>query len=253
MKVKIDGLSINLETYGKGKILVFIHGWGGNLHSLFPIARQLNYKSVLIDLPGFGQSETPSSPIDSFKYASIIQKLLENSGINEAILIGHSFGGKIAAIIASKKPEWLKGLVLISSPGIKLKKSLNVEIKKFIYKTLKKLISILPNNEKFVEKLRNKFGSEDFKNSKGTMREILKIVVEEDISDILSEINCKTLLIWGEKDKDVPVKVGLKFNELIKNSKLIVYENAGHFPYLENFDVFINDLNNFLREVYEHE
>jgi len=253
MKIKINGLSINLETHGKGKIVIFLHGWGGNLHSLYPVARQLNYKTVLIDLPGFGQSDIPNSPISSFEYASIIQKLIESSGINKAVLIGHSFGGKIATIIASKNPEWLKGLVLISSPGVKLKKPLFVQLKKYTYIVLKKIISIFPNNEKILEKLRNLFGSEDFKNSKGIMRETLKIVVNEDISNILREIKSKTLLIWGKKDRDVPLKVGIKFNELIKNSKLIVYENAAHFPYLENFDTFLNDLNNFLSEVFKHE
>jgi pimeloyl-ACP methyl ester carboxylesterase len=253
MKLKIDDLTVNLETHGKGKIVIFLHGWGGNLYSLFPVARQLNYKSILIDLPGFGKSTTPNNPISSFEYAAIIEKLIENSAIDEAVLVGHSFGGKIAAIIASHNPEWLKGLVLISSPGIKLSEPLHFKFKKYIYKTLKKIISILPKNEKTLEILRNIFGSEDFKNSKGILREILKIVVNEDISNLLVKIQSKTLLIWGKRDKDVPLKVGIKFNELIKNSKLIVYENAGHFPYLENFDSFINDLNNFLSEVYQNE
>ncbi|SHH47116.1 alpha/beta fold hydrolase [Thermosipho atlanticus] len=253
MKKNVNGININFEITGKGKIVVFLHGWGGNLHSFYPITRLLDYQSVLIDLPGFGKSDIPNSTIDSFEYANYIQKLIEELKIDEAILVGHSFGGKVAAIIASNNPKWLKGLVLISSPGIKTKKKLKITIKIFFYKFLKKIISVFPKKEIILEKLKNKFGSEDFKRSTGTMREILKKVVNEDISDTIQSIKCKTLLIWGENDKDVPVSIGKKYNEKIRNSRLIIYKNAGHFPYIENFEKFLSDFNNFLSEVYKND
>ncbi|MBO8161381.1 MAG: alpha/beta hydrolase [Thermosipho sp. (in: Bacteria)] len=249
---EIRGLKINYEVIGKGKNIIFLHGWGGNLHSLHPIAKQINYRSILIDLPGFGKSDIPDRIIDSFEYAEIINELIDSFNLSEAVLVGHSFGGKIATIIASKNPKWLRGLVIIASPGIKIKKDLKTLLKIYTYKFLKKIVSLFPQKEKYLEKLKKKFGSEDYRNAKDIMREILKKVINEDISNILSKINCKTLLIWGKKDKAVPKIVGQKFNELIKESKLVMYENAGHFPYLENFERFISDLNNFLSEVYKN-
>lgn len=253
MKRTVNGININFKVIGKGKTIIFLHGWGGNLRSFFPVARELNYKSILIDLPGFGESDTPTSVMSSFEYAGHIQKLIESLNIKEAVLVGHSFGGKIAAIIASNNPKWLKGLVLISSSGIKVKRNLGILIKIYTYKLLKKIISIFSKNEITLEKLKNKFGSEDFKRSTGVMREILKKVVNEEISDILGSIKCKTLLIWGENDKDTPIKIARKFNRKIKNSQLIIYENAGHFPYLENFEKFLIDFNTFLSEVHKNE
>ena len=63
----------------------------------------------------------------------------------------------------------------------------------------------------------------------------------------LKKINCPTLLIWGDKDTAVPINRAYELNKLIKNSKLIVYENCTHYAYLEKLDEVCNEINNFIK------
>lgn len=249
MKKKISDITINYKVIENGtKNILFLHGWGANLNSFLPVAKELKCRSFLIDLPGFGESSLPNSIYSSYDYANLIERFINELNLDSLILVGHSFGGKIASLIASKNPSWLEKVVIISSPGIKTKKKFKTRLKIFTYKLLAKIFYTF-GLKKSLEKLRNKFGSQDYKSSKGIMREILKNVINEDISTELKKIKKDTLIIFGKNDDAVPVEVGIKFNQYIENSKLIVYENAGHFPFLENFDSFLYDLKKFIGEI----
>ncbi|ABR30354.1 alpha/beta hydrolase [Thermosipho melanesiensis] len=227
---------------GNKKNILFLHGWGASFLYYKQIAKKLEYTSILLDLPGFGKSPIPKKIMTSFDYANVISQFVEFLNLKDVVVVGHSFGGKIAAILASKNPEWMDKLVIISAPGIK-RRNLKLKTKVAIYKILFRIFRTFGFN---VNRLREKFGSEDYKNSKGIMREILKGVVSEDISEEIKKINKNTLIIWGEFDDAVPIYVAKEYKRLIKNSKLIIYENAGHFPFLENIDRFLKDLKNFV-------
>lgn len=251
-KMTIKNIEINYKIIdnNSNNNIVFLHGWGGNSNSFLPVARQLDkYNSYLIDLPGFGESSLPNTVFSSYDYAKIIKNFISNLKINNITLVGHSFGGKIASIIASENPSWLSSLVIISAPGIKYQKPLSIRWKIFLYKSLSRFFKIL-GLKNIINSLSKKFGSDDYRNSHGIMREILKNIVNEDISNDIKNISKKTLIIWGENDDSVPLIVGKKYNEFIKNSELIVYPNARHFPFLESFDKFLNDLKKFLGEIY---
>ncbi|OOC44896.1 alpha/beta fold hydrolase [Thermosipho sp. 1074] len=234
---------IHYEIIPKGKKnILFLHGWGADFSYFKPIAEKLEYTSILVDLPGFGKSSKPPFVMSSFDYANTIENFIESLNLDSISLIGHSFGGKIAAILASKNPKWLDKLVIISAPGIR-RKNLKLRCKVLTYKLLVKVFKFLNLNTQY---LRERFGSEDFKNSQGIMREILKVVVNEDISEELKKIKSETLIIWGDLDNAVSFDVVKEFERLIQNSKLIIYKNVSHFPFLENYDRFLNDLKIFL-------
>lgn len=255
MFVEIDGLKIFYNIKGDGNPVILLHGWGANSDSLYPIYNYLknNYYVINLDLPGFGRSDIPLNSLNGEDYKNIILKFINYLNLKNYTIIGHSFGGRIGIRIAKENPTELKSLILIDSAGIREKKKVKQKISESTFKLLKKLVLKIikgKNQEKFLDKLRNIFGSTDYKSQKGVMRETLVKIVNEDLTSYLKDIKTETLIIWGENDKELPVKHAYIMNNLIKKSKLVIIQNAGHFPFLDNLIKVLNSIESFLEEVY---
>ena len=123
MKILIKDININYEVSGVGPPLFFLHGWGCDLHTFDKLAREINedFTVYQIDLPEFGESEI-SSEYSLDEYADIINEFCLSLAINNPIILGHSFGGRVGIVYASKYK--IKKLVLVSSPGVKQKFSI---------------------------------------------------------------------------------------------------------------------------------
>ena len=106
MEFKYKDVSINYDYYNnKSKVnLVFLHGWGQNIDMMMPIAKPFIKRNnvLIIDLPGFGLSDEPNYEWDIYEYADMVHSLVEKLKIDNPILIGHSFGGKISLCYATK-------------------------------------------------------------------------------------------------------------------------------------------------------
>ena len=235
---KIKDLNINYIQYGKGKDIVLLHGWGQNIQMMDPLGKNLcdNFKITILDLPGFGSSEIPKFAYNINDYTELLHEFLSELHIDNPILIGHSFGGRIAINYTSLYK--VNKLVLFGSPFIvREKKGLKIKI----LKTLKN-IPILDN---LAETMKNYLGSEDYKQAKGIMREILVKTVNTDLRESASKINVETLLIWGENDTAVPVSEAKELENTIKDSALIVLPGT-HYCYLENLNHVVSILEHFL-------
>ena len=97
-----------------------------------------------------------------------------------------------------------------------------------------------------IDKYKNKFGSEDYRNADDTMKEVFKNVVNEDLKEYLPNIKVSTLLIWGDRDLETPIEDAKLMEKLIPDSGLVIIQGAGHFSYLENTRFFITVVNKFL-------
>ncbi|MBU5256642.1 alpha/beta fold hydrolase [Tissierella praeacuta] len=248
----IEGLSINYIVEGQGRDVLVLHGWGANINTVLPIVNILKNKFRVhaLDLPGFGKSEEPKKPIDSFKYAEIVKNYMDNMGIKKVVLIGHSFGGKLSIILGSKYPEIVDKIVLVNSAGLIPKRGPKYYIKVYTFKAAKLLYKILffwLKNEEKMEKFYKKFGSTDYKASSGVMRNILVTVVNENLLPLLNKIEAPTLLIWGDKDTATPLYMGKIMESQIKDSGLVVLEGTGHYSYLEDYQRFTVILRSFLQ------
>lgn len=84
--------------------------------------------------------------------------------------------------------------------------------------------------------MKNHFGSEDYRNSTPIMRETMVRLINEDMTNLLSNIKLPTLLIWGENDTATPIEDAVLMNDLIPNSKLVKLENCSHYVFLEKLD-----------------
>ena len=139
MEAIIKKTSINYDYYNNSSTvtLVFLHGWGQNIEMMFPLAKPFlqKYNCLLIDLPGFGKSNEPPYPWSLDDYADMLNELLKKLNIKKVIIIGHSFGGKIALVYALKYN--VEKLVILAAPFMqKIKKpTLKMRFYKFIKKT----------------------------------------------------------------------------------------------------------------------
>jgi len=241
MEKVINGVKINYVLYGEGEYtLVLLHGWGQNIEMMKPIGDKLfkEYKILIIDLPGFGKSEEPKNEWMLNDYVSLLHNLFSELNIENIVLKGHSFGGKIALLYASKYN--IKKLVLLASPFKKEIQKLSLKTK--ILKTAKK-IPVLNKLEGFAKK---KIGSTDYRNASDIMRKILVNHVNLDISEDVKKINCPTLIIWGSNDTIAPLERAYELEKLIKDSGVVVYENCTHYAYLERINQTIMVLKSFL-------
>ncbi|MBR3661341.1 MAG: alpha/beta hydrolase [Bacilli bacterium] len=234
---KIRDLNINYIQYGNGEDVVLLHGWGQNIQMMDPLGKNLdNFKITILDLPGFGSSEIPKFAYTINDYTDVLHEFLEELKINNPILIGHSFGGRIAINYASIYK--VNKLVLFGSPFLVREKT-GLKVK--VLKTLKN-IKLLNN---IAETMKNYMGSEDYKAANGVMREILVKTVNTDLSEAANKIKCDTLLIWGENDEAVPIEEAKELEKTIKDSALIVLPGS-HYCYLENLSHVTSILEHFL-------
>ena len=235
---KIKDLNINYIQYGKGKDVVLLHGWGQNIKMMDPLGKNLmdNFKITILDLPGFGSSEIPKFAYTINDYTELLHEFLNELNIDNPILIGHSFGGRVAINYASLYK--VEKLVLFGSPFIvREKKGLKVKV----LKTLKKIKFL----DGIAEFMKNYLGSEDYKAASGVMREILVKTVNTDLRAAASKISVPTLLLWGENDTAVPVSEAKELESTIKDSALIVLQGT-HYCYLENLSHVVSILEHFL-------
>lgn len=255
MNINIDDLNINYKLLGENNsnTIVILHGWGASIESFNPVSNYLskNNKVYVIDLPGFGSSDEPKRDFFIVDYANIINKFLKQLNIENSTLIGHSFGGRVIMKLVGDLGYTPKNIILVDSAGIKPKRKIDYYFKVYSYKTVKMLIKLFNSKDKaeeIISELRKKAGSTDYKTASDIMKKVLINTVNEDLRYCLPNIKVPTLLIWGENDKDTPVKDAKIIEKLIPDSGLIVFKNAGHYSYLDKLNDFLVIVNNFLKE-----
>lgn len=242
MQKKIKDITIHYIDYGKkdGKPLVFLHGWGQNIEMMKPIAApfQKEFRLIIFDLPGFGESSEPTTPWQLQEYVEVIHSVLKELKIEIPTLLGHSFGGKISLLYASEYP--VEKLVLFGSPYKKEIQKTSMKVK--VLKGLKK-VPVINKLEGFAKK---HIGSRDYKAASPIMRQILVNHVNLDLTDKIKNIKAPTLLIWGTLDTEVPLEQAYEIESIIPDAAVIVYENCTHYAYLENLQKTIQVLRNFV-------
>lgn len=253
MNINVEGLELNYIMEGSGDPVLILHGWGASIASVRPIVNALSgtHKVVALDLPGFGNSETPVEVFGSFHYADIIKMFIDRLGIERLSLVGHSFGGKLSIILSARHPELVDKLVLIDSAGLIPRRTLKYHLKVRGFKLMKllwRLVFFWEDEPVRMERLYKKFGSDDYQNAQGIMRKILVRVVNENLKPILKDIKAPTLLIWGDKDEATPVYQAKTMEREIKDSGLVIFEGAGHFSYIDEYNRFSLVLKAFFKE-----
>ena len=237
----INDVAVNYIDYGEeNNTIVLLHGWGQNIEMMKPVGDRFkkNNRIIIVDLPGFGMSEEPTYIWTLNDYVECVKELLDKLDVKNPILIGHSFGGKISLLYASKYN--VKKLILFGSPYKQEIKELSTKTK--ILKFLKK-VPIINKLEGFAKK---HIGSTDYRKASDTMRKIMVEHVNLDIEEDVKKIEAPTLLVWGTMDTEVPVERAYELEKIMKDAGVVVYEGCSHYAYLERLEQTIKVLKSFI-------
>lgn len=239
MKIKVKNVLVNYIQYGEGKDILLLHGWGQNIEMMKMLGDNFSdrFRITILDFPGFGFSEEPSESWNIKDYADMLEEFINELDIKKPIIMGHSFGGRVA--IRYSADHVVEKIVLFGSPCVREDTELPLSVK--ILKGIKKL----PGMDKIGEFAKNFIGSRDYKAASPIMRQTLVNVVNEDLSKYAKEIDCPTLLIWGENDLEAPVSDAKILESIMVDAALIVLPGT-HYAYIENLGQVVNILNNFI-------
>jgi len=227
------------------KNILFLHGWrseGAVWHDIAMQVQKEKCNVFTLDLPGFGGSSVPGNVFTITDYATIVSDFIEKMKIIKVILVGHSFGGRVALRVTSTNSSCIEKLVLVDSAGF-------VNTEKQQLKWLSKIVKPLfaPS---FMQGIRKKIytmlGAEDYLATPELQKTFVNIV-GEDLSGDLPRIHVPTLLLWGAQDTSTPVSYGEKMNHMIADSHLVVLPDAGHFSFVDKPKEFLAALMNFIQ------
>jgi pimeloyl-ACP methyl ester carboxylesterase len=244
-QIVIEGLLTNYQIFGDtGEVLLILPGWKRSINEWIEVAKSFSsrYKVVLLDLPGFdGATAMPKETFGVFEYVDFVKKFLAKLKIDKCTVLGHSFGGRIGIVLAAEGNNVNK-LILVDSSGIE-RKSLYVKIMHVLKIISLPFLVILPT---FIRnKIRDLVGSQDYKTA-GQMRKILIKITNQNLESFLPIIKVPTFIIWGDKDKVLPVSQAKVFKEGIKNSKVRIAWGAKHDPHLQKTEQFMTILKEIL-------
>jgi pimeloyl-ACP methyl ester carboxylesterase len=236
--------------------IVCLHGWGRDHHDFDVLLGGSVFNGQLdglaIDLPGFGKSPPPPIPWDSSGYAGVVAEVIEEAVIGETkergdpgpssasgavvrggqavVVLGHSFGGRVALALASSRPDLVRALILVGVPLVRIEKRPKAPLAYRLAKTIHRLGVLSPEA---MERIRRRYGSADYRASQGIMRDVLVRTVNESYEQELQRLEHPVTLIWGSEDSVVPLAVAERASRLIRRSRLEVVEGADHYDILE--------------------
>jgi len=247
-KIEIEGIVYSILRGGKkgGTPILFLHGWGSKAESYrksFDFLPEDFPEVVLPNLPGFGFAPIPKTAWGIKEYAEWVDKLVRKLGLEELILAGHSFGGRLTIYIASHYPEKLKGIILYATAGTTKRNQTRLSFLNIVTKAGKAVMSmpglnlLYPVAEKILYK---SIGNTDYLYA-GEKREIFKKVINEDLSAFVKNITVPTQLLWGEDDFETPLADAEYIHQSVPNSELKVIPGQGHVMHSRSPELFAQE------------
>ncbi|MDE5975672.1 MAG: alpha/beta hydrolase [Muribaculaceae bacterium] len=253
----MDGQIIHYEETGNpdGRPVVLMHGWGCDHTTVRSIASGVEggCRVLNIDLPGHGKSPEPSDVWGVDDFTRCIEKFISRLQLENPVLIGHSFGGRISLLLSSRNP--IEKMVLVDAAGIKPKRKLKYYLKVYSFKAWKKLILVIYGKERgeaILERERSKRGSADYRNSSPMMRAIMSRCVNEDLKKFMPSIKASTLLVWGENDTATPLSDAKTMEKLIPDAGLVSFAGCGHYSFLDNPAGFRSVMKEFFKPEFKN-
>lgn len=240
MHVIADSLLTEYDAYGEDDlpVVLLLHGWGDSAAGWKDFAQKLSgsYRVVVPSLPGFGGTQQPKSPWGLTDYALYVAAFVKKLQLKPHVIIGHSNGGAIAIRMLARGFLSTDKLVLLASAGIRTSDKSRKTVLNVVAKMGKIVAVPLPDKmrNRLRRKLYNMAGSDLL--FAEHMQETFKRVVKDDVQDDAKLISVPTLLVYGKNDDATPVVFGEQFNELIKDSRLEIIPDNGHFLHRDEPD-----------------
>lgn len=267
--VEIDGRKICYVDEGTGPALLLVHGLGGSICNWAPTIEHFKrtHRVVAIDLPGFGKSQGSASDCGVECFAGAVRALLSELGIDRVSIAGNSLGGLITINLALNHSDLIENIVLVDSAGthgfpellkvalVKLppawvKRAVLFGVSYIVRFSFAYRLAGIYNLNEYTRVLLDEATS---MSRREDLEDYLEIYIRTSVTalherydDRLGEISKPTLIVWGQKDMGVPLKVGQRINRLIKGSFLVAIPDAAHVPQLDQPEAFNAALERFL-------
>lgn len=269
-RVRLPGAEVNYAEIGEGEPILFVHGlagcWQNWLENLPHFGK--THRAIALDLPGFGESPMPSWPIDMPAYGRLIHDFCEKLGIDRAAaLVGNSMGGFVSTEAVVERPARFERLVLVSAAGISFAERAgrrDAALTRMFEATVPHLAG---PRRTWLARPRGRqiaFGN-IFHYPNRVRPELLHELIDPSIRSLgfadairaiggydsrhrLAEIQIPTMIVWGLRDRIVPVEAAIGYHRLISDSRLELFERTGHVPQIERPERFNALLDDFLSE-----
>jgi pimeloyl-ACP methyl ester carboxylesterase len=242
---RVEGVSGMLRTFAGGRLfgtrsggdeptVLALHGWGRTHRDFDAVLRPAGaseLSAIAVDLPGFGATPPPPEPWGSADYAAYVGAVLEEMHL-PIVVVGHSFGGRVALHLASARPESVRALVLTGVPLLRVRPPRRPPL---AYRGVRLLHRAGLLGEERLERARRRYGSADYAAAVGVMRKVLGRTVAESYEAQLDTLACPVTLVWGADDVTVPVAVARAALERLAGDRagdaaeLVVLPGVGHF------------------------
>lgn len=230
----LAGGEVMAERYGAAPArVVALHGWLRTHHDFDAVLR--GFDAVAPDLPGFGATAPPPEAWGSARYAEALARVLEGEAA-PVVLVGHSFGGRVAVCLAAARPELVSALVLSGVPLLRPegmaapRPSLRLRAAKAMHRA-----GMLSDAR--LEARRRRSGPADYRAVSGVMRDVFVRVVNETsdgtYTAALASLGCPLELVWGANDTAAPRVVAETAATLAGDARVHVLEGVGHLTPLE--------------------
>ena len=269
VEIVADGVNLSCYLAGRGTPVVMLHGLGGGKLSLFPLMAELSerHRVIVPDLPGHGESEKPMAEYSPRYYAKVVRHLLDAVGAERAVVIGNSLGGRIALELALRSPARVAALALLGPavPGFRWRYVMGFTRvfptgigalpfplrERWMRVALGRLFAdpatlgeeaLAAGAHEFIRVYRSPAARMAF------LASLRHIVTErpEPFFASLRRIKQPTLVIFGERDRVVPARFGVRLVQHLPNAKFMVLPNVGHVPQFEATRETLDALTEFM-------
>lgn len=220
--------------------IVILPGWLLGAKRFQPLAKEyqkVGFKTYVVDFPGFEDVPPLTKVLNLTDYVKYLQKYLKQHRIAKAIFVCHSFGGRVALKLLNQKPDLAIALIISGTPGYPTTSHMRYYLTVTVAKIGKLFLFLMPIpfiRRKITSLFRRLSGSTDYGNTTGFLRETFLNVVREQLVDYMHHVKIPTLLVWGSRDRLVPVNIARKMEKAIRGAQLIIIPDKGHmFTYRE--------------------
>lgn len=171
-------------------------------------------------MTGFGKAENLPYPYSLYDYANEIKEILNLIGEQRVDVVAHSFGARVLIKLLEMGENRIDKIIFTGAAGLKPRRNAKFLLKRASFLLLKNFVKR--------EKLKS-FYSEDYRNLSEVERQSFQKIIGENFDSEIGKIKNKTLIVFGEKDRQTPLYMAKKFKRLIKGSRLEIIGGAGHF------------------------
>ncbi|WP_158735742.1 alpha/beta fold hydrolase [Alteribacillus sp. YIM 98480] len=241
---------------GEGEPLVFLHGAGGLVWDPYLEKLSEHYKVYAPYHPGTGGTIGSEEIRDWWDLVLYYYDLFDELKLDTVNVIGHSFGGMVAAELAATDPKRVNQLVLLSATGLWMEDVPSTDVFTLTNTPDALFAAMFVDPESSAAQVMKELPEDPDEQLKALVENRMSLaetskymwpIPDKGLSRRIHRIQAETCIIWGEKDGLIPVDYAYEFKRLIKNAKQVnVFENASHFPQLEELDKTVKTTRDFL-------